>query len=82
LNDQPYLIQDDKADLFYKRWKKFSPAELVEVVVGDFDLWDYDLSLLPEFEQSVADKLNLLMKSGAKKAIENILSKNYHYNES
>ena len=75
LNGQEYLIQDDCAEIFMKRWQTLMPAELVKEVLRDSAFWGEALNVLPGFETVVAEKLNLLISSGAKKAIEFIQSK-------
>jgi tagaturonate reductase len=73
-NGENYLIQDDQAGLFYKRWTGLSLASLVQVVLSDA-FWGADLLSLPGFKQSVIEKLNLLIHNGMKEAIESIPSK-------
>jgi len=72
LNGRPYLIQDDQAETFFKRWTGLSLAALVQEVLRDFAFWDEDLHSLPGFQQSVTDKLNLIANNGMKEAIESI----------
>lgn len=71
-NGQSYLIQDDQAEIFYKRWNSLSTVALIEEVLRDFAFWEYDIHSLPGFQQAVIDKLNLIMKHGMKEAIERI----------
>jgi tagaturonate reductase len=70
-NGQTYLIQDDQAEMFYKRWMGLSTASLVQVVLSDA-FWGVDLLSLPGFKRAVTDKLNLIMNNGMKEAIESI----------
>ena len=74
-NGQSYLIQDDQAEIFYKRWNSLSTVALIEEVLRDFAFWEYDIHSLPGFQQAVNDKLNLIMKHGMKEAIERITVK-------
>jgi tagaturonate reductase len=74
LNGNPYLVQDDQAELFYKRWAGLSTVTLVKEVLLDQSYWGEDLHALPGFRQAVTDKLNLLINSGVKEAIESIPS--------
>jgi tagaturonate reductase len=72
-NGENYLIQDDQAELFYKRWMGLSLASLVQVVLSDA-FWGVDLLSLPGFRQSVINKLNLIIDNGMKEAVESIHS--------
>jgi tagaturonate reductase len=74
LNGVSYLIQDEQAELFYKRWSGLSAASLVQSVLTDA-FWGVDLLSLPGFKQSVIEKLNLIIHNGMKEAIESIPSK-------
>lgn len=65
---EQYLLQDTKAQSFYKRWAGLSTAALVQDVLGDEELWDADLSLLPGFADAVLEKLNLLLEGNVKEA--------------
>jgi tagaturonate reductase len=73
-NGESYLIQDDQAEIFYKRWAGLSVASLVQVVLSDA-FWGVDLLSLPGFKQTVIEKLNLIINNGMKEAIESIPSK-------
>jgi tagaturonate reductase len=75
INGQQYLIQDDQAEVFYKRWTGLTTASLVTEVLRDNAFWGTDLHGLPGFKQSVTDKLNLIMNNGMKEAIESIPAK-------
>lgn len=75
LNGDQYLIQDDCADEFMKRWQKLKPDELVRDVLNDSGFWGESLNLFPGFQNAVTEKLNLIMNSGAKDAIEFVQSK-------
>jgi tagaturonate reductase len=73
-NGETYLIQDDQAEIFYKRWMGLSVASLVQVVLSDA-FWGIDLLSFPGFKQSVIEKLNLIINNGMREAIESIPSK-------
>jgi tagaturonate reductase len=75
IDGDPYLIQDDQAEVFYKRWAGLSTVALVQEVLRDFAFWQEDIHSLPGFQQSVVDKLNLIMNNGIKEAIEIVHSK-------
>jgi tagaturonate reductase len=74
LNGESYWIQDEQAEIFYKRWTGLSVASLVQVVLSDA-FWGADLLSLSGFKQSVIEKLNLIINNGMKEAIESIPSK-------
>lgn len=74
LNGKEYLIQDDFAAIFMKRWKS-SPAEVVEEVLNDNVMWGEPLNLYPGLKESVTENLNLLISSGADAAIKTVQSK-------
>ena len=71
-NGQSYLIQDDQAENFYKRWNSLSTVALVEEVLRDFAFWEEDIHSLSGFQQAVTDKLNLIINNGMKETIESI----------
>lgn len=75
LNGESYLIQDDQAGVFYKRWAGLTTASLVDEVLGDTVFWGEDLQMLPGFAEAVKDKLNLIISNGAYEALEAVLSK-------
>ena len=75
LNGVTYPIQDDFAAVFMQRWQTLKPKEVVKEVLKDGAFWGEPLDILPGFENSVIEKLNLLINSGAKNAVELVQSK-------
>lgn len=75
MDGKSYLIQDDEAQIFYKRWAGLSTPELVQQTLSDVAFWGTDLTALPGFKQALTDKLNLIMNNGIKEAIETVQSK-------
>jgi len=71
-DSQSYLITDDQAATFYYRWQTLLPEALVEEVLRDTSFWGVELQALPGFQQAVTDKLQLIINSGMKEAIESI----------
>jgi tagaturonate reductase len=69
-NGSEYLIQDDAAEVFYKRWTALSISELVKQTLKDQNLWGTNLASLPGFEEAVFEKLNLIISHGMKEALE------------
>jgi tagaturonate reductase len=72
---EKYVVQDEQAEIFYKRWAGLTTASLVQTVLGDIGFWGADLQSLPGFKQSVTDKLNLIINNGMKEAVESTPSK-------
>jgi tagaturonate reductase len=75
MNGSSYLIQDDRAGIFYKRWAGLSPVALVQETLRDAMYWDADLSILPGLADAVTDKLNSIINIGAKGTIEDSFAK-------
>ena len=72
---KPYLINDDQASIFYKRWAGLSVVTLVKEVLSDKAFWGEDLTLLDGFQKAVTDHLNLMMDIGMKEALETAIQK-------
>jgi tagaturonate reductase len=75
LNGETYLIQDDQAETFYKKWAGLSTTSLVKEVLGDVSFWEEDLNALPGFTEAVTNQLNLMISNGVKETMEAVLSK-------
>jgi tagaturonate reductase len=75
LNGEAYLIQDDQAEVFYKRWQSLTPAALVREVLRDTAFWGEDLHDLPQFSEAVLDRLLQIDANGMKETIETVQSK-------
>ncbi|MEI7583278.1 tagaturonate reductase [Runella sp.] len=75
-NGKPYPIQDQKAEYFYSKWQQNTPAQLVETVLQDKNLWDTDLTLLPGFAQSVTENLENMLENGVKPTLEAFFLRN------
>ncbi|GAB4094022.1 tagaturonate reductase [Flaviaesturariibacter terrae] len=69
LNGTPYLIQDDMAPQFYRRWAGLTVPALVRDVLRD-SFWGVSLSELPGFADAVTDKLNALLQNGVRESLE------------
>jgi len=74
-NFKQYLIQDEQAGIFYKRWQTLAPDILVKEVLRDHDLWGENLNDLPGFTEAVINKINLIMQGEIKEAIANVVTK-------
>ncbi|MFL5738978.1 MAG: tagaturonate reductase [Flavisolibacter sp.] len=75
LHGQQYLIQDELAPVFFRRWTGLSTAALVQEVLRDYAFWEEDIHSLSHFEQAVTDQLNLLLNTGVREAIDTVRSK-------
>ena len=77
-----YVINDDSAGLFMERWKTMPPSELVHVVINDIEFWDADLRSINDFQNSVLQKLEMIIKKGIKETISFVQSHMIFANES
>ncbi|RYY87951.1 MAG: tagaturonate reductase [Chitinophagaceae bacterium] len=68
-NGVPYLIQDDMAPQFYRRWAGLSVPALVRDVLRD-SFWGASLHDLPGFADAVTDKLNSIINNGVRELLE------------
>ena len=75
LNGIEYPIQDDMAETFYRRWKNGNANRVAEETLKDTAFWGFDLNQLSGFTASVQDKLNLILNSGMKDAVECVQTK-------
>jgi len=73
--DSYYLIQDDKAPLFYERWRTVGLPMMAVTVLNDNSLWGYDLSSLPGFAEAVQERLNDIDEYGMAAVIDPLQSK-------
>ncbi len=65
-----YPINDDQAEVFYRRWSGLTPATLVQETLGDTAFWGEDLNSLEGFRQAVTEQLTIIMDIGMREAIE------------
>ena len=72
-DNEPYTINDDYSRIYSDRWKTLGPHELVHETLADLSLWGHDLSILPGFERSVIENLDVLIQHGASIAIHKII---------
>ncbi len=66
---QEYVIQDDRAAVFYQRWQELQVPQLVQETLLDKEFWGADLSILPHFTQAVTDRLNSLIHNGIRETM-------------
>jgi len=65
LNNQHYLINDDRASLFYGIWEERSVDQIGTSVLSNKELWLEDLTQLPGFADSVIRKLKGFIRYGS-----------------
>ena len=65
LNNQHYLINDDRASLFYGIWEERSVDQIGTSVLSNEELWLEDLTQLPGFADSVIRKLKGFIRHGS-----------------
>lgn len=64
LDNQYYLIQDDRAAYFYGLWEERSVDSIVKKILSNESFWNEDLSRLEGFELAVAGKLKSFIRRG------------------
>lgn len=69
LNGDKYLIDDDKAPLFFKYWQNKQIKNLVTELFTDQDIWKTELSQFPGFAEAVIIYLEDIMKNGVLEAL-------------
>lgn len=65
-----YLVNDDSAEYFAQAWKDHDGASLVQLVLSNTALWDYNLSILAGFADAVARNLQTLQEGSALQAFQ------------
>lgn len=75
LNGKAYLILDDQAEVYHRRWSTLSVEELVGEALRDKSFWGADLYTLPGIREAVTEKLNTIIHLGAREAIDAVYSK-------
>lgn len=73
-NNEIYLIQDERAEFFYKN-AGLSTPDFVHETLGDTSFWGLDLNTLPGFSEAVESKLHSLTVNGIKETVDAVLSK-------
>jgi tagaturonate reductase len=64
LNNQFYLLNDDRASYFYGLWEERSVDAIVTKVLSNTELWNEDLTRLDGFAAAVAGKLKNFIRHG------------------
>ncbi len=61
-----YPIQCDSAKYFYETWKNHKTSEVVDIVLGNENLWGSDLRKLKGFAENVTTHLSNMMAIGVR----------------
>jgi len=61
LNGTEYTITDSQAEYFSKLWESSDAVNATTAILGNTELWDADLSVLPGFKSAVIANLNKIM---------------------
>lgn len=69
LDNQYYLIHDDRAAYFYGLWDEMSVDTIVSKVLSNADFWNEDLTRLEGFASAVAKKLKSFIRRGTMQEI-------------
>ena len=64
INGKTYKVIDNQAARFSKVWQTADINSVVETVLKNKELWDTDLSALPNFKETVISILDKIMKEG------------------
>jgi tagaturonate reductase len=71
-NGRRYLIQDDRAAIFYKRWTELSVNALVEETMDDDAFWGEGWVAPPAFKQAISEHLHAIITNGMKDSLEQL----------
>lgn len=81
-NGDFYLIEDEMVSQHYQLWKNGDAEYVVNKVLSDLNLWNHNLNLLPGFEKTVLNHLEVIMADGMRSALKNVTSPKLIRNES
>lgn len=70
-----YEIRDESADYFYVLWSNSAPAQVVDAVLGNTELWGLDLSEYPGFAPLVKRQLESMLQKGALQTVKELVGK-------
>jgi tagaturonate reductase len=76
--DITYPIQDDQASFYAELWKSNDLSDLVTKALGNVQLWDTDLNLLPGFANTVFGYLTEMVHEGMNKTLSNFQNNQNH----
>jgi tagaturonate reductase len=75
VNNRKYLVDDERAGLYFETWQKNSPEDLVPEILANTELWGKDLNKLPGFTHLVLGDLKKLIDNGMRGTLKNNLIK-------
>lgn len=64
ISGKKYLVTDANAGLYAANWEKYRTESVVSIVLGNLELWQTELNLLPGFAEEVTQQLILLKNKG------------------
>ncbi|MGN6533415.1 MAG: hypothetical protein ACTHK0_16855, partial [Ginsengibacter sp.] len=71
-NGESYLIEDEMAGNFYHLWNEKPVDAIVNEILKNESMWDYNLTRLPGFLQTVTHNLNSIITKGMKATLKEI----------
>ena len=74
LEGNEYLIHDDMAEHFYKKWQTEAAGDMVSSVLKDTALWGEDLQRLPGFYESTQKHFTFIQSKGIRAALNAVQS--------
>lgn len=72
-DDEWYVIEDERAAVFYTMRKNYSLNTVVEKILNDVTYWGENLLLLPGFFDAVVGHIRRIEEKGMKKAMEDTI---------
>lgn len=72
VNGLPYLVQDDHAAYFAKKWTNSDVNAAVDSILADKEFWGADLTSLDGFAEAVTISLDSLMRKGIMASLRRI----------
>ena len=74
-NGIEYIINDDNAIVFNKRWQNLSPEEVVNDTLKDINYWGIDLYKFHGFAKSISQYLQMIINGNILQALKSVNSK-------
>jgi tagaturonate reductase len=72
-NDAWYLIEDERAKVFFLLWKNNSMEDVVKKILNDTGYWGEKLFSLPGFYESVIEYMKQIDELGMRNTIESVI---------
>ncbi len=74
-NNKRYLIDDNKASLFFLQWQNKDIKTIAYNLLSDTTLWDTDLTKFPGFSDAVSLYMEEITEKGIKEALSSLETK-------